>query len=83
MVSNSRCRSASPSAKAIADNPIDRDGLDAEQLQLLAEMGYDPVSTDELIARTGFGADVVAGMLLTLELNNVIAAVPGGYVRRR
>lgn len=65
------------------ENPIDRDGLDAEQLQLLAEMGYDPVSTDELIARTGFGADVVAGMLLTLELNNVVAAVPGGYVRRR
>lgn len=65
------------------ENPIDRDGLDAEQLQLLAEMGYDPVSTDELIARTGFGADVVAGMLLTLELNNVVSAVPGGYVRRR
>ncbi|NQD36070.1 DNA-protecting protein DprA [Permianibacter sp. IMCC34836] len=64
-------------------NPIDRDGLDAEQLQLLAEMGFDPVSPDELIARTGFGADVVAGMLLTLELNNVIAAVPGGYLRRR
>ncbi|MFZ5844645.1 MAG: DNA-processing protein DprA [Pseudomonadota bacterium] len=68
---------------APVDNPIERDGLDAEQLQLLAEMGYDPVSTDELIARTGFGADVVAGMLLTLELNNVVAAVPGGYVRRR
>ena len=68
---------------APVDNPIDRDGLDAEQLQLLAEMGYDPVSTDELIARSGFGADVVAGMLLTLELNNVVSAVPGGYVRRR
>ena len=73
---------ASPT-DSVTTNPIERDGLDAEQLQLLAEMGYDPVSTDELIARSGFGADVVAGMLLTLELNNVIAAVPGGYVRRR
>ncbi len=64
-------------------NPIDRDGLDAEQLQLLAEMGFDPISTDELISRTGFRADEVAGMLLTLELNSVVAAVPGGYLRRR
>ncbi len=66
-----------------SDNPIDRDGLDPEQLHLLAEMGFDPISIDTLIDRTGFGADAVAGMLLTLELNNVIAAVPGGYLRRR
>lgn len=72
---------ASPSAVTV--NPIERDGLDPEQLQLLAEMGFDPVSTDELIERTGFGADAVAGMLLTLELNNIICAVPGGYLRRR
>ena len=74
---------ASAPAPTATENPLERDGLDAEQLQLLAEMGFDPVSTDELIERTGFGADVVAGMLLTLELNNVIAAVPGGYLRRR
>lgn len=70
-------------ASAETVNPIERDGLDPEQLQLLAEMGFDPVSPDELIARTGFSAEAVAGMLLTLELNSVISAVPGGYLRRR
>lgn len=56
--------------------------FDAEQQCLLAALGEDICTPDTLVERSGLDAGVVAGMLLTLELNDVVAAVPGGYQRR-
>lgn len=56
---------------------------DADHLRLLEAMGFDPAHTDTLIARSGFSAAAVAGMLLTLELNGVIELTPAGYLRRQ
>lgn len=48
----------------------------------LAHLGYDPVSVDTLVERSGLTADVVSSMLLQLELQGHVAACPGGkYVR--
>lgn len=59
---------------------------EAEPLQsetgLLAALGYDPVSLDALVARTGVApADLQAG-LLELELRGEVARLPGGLFQR-
>ena len=51
---------------------------------LLQHVGFEPVSVDELVARSGLTADRVSSMLLTLEVDGHVAACPGGhYVRLR
>jgi len=66
-----------------ADEPTggrtkDAANLDAEYLQLLEILGHDPVSTDELIRRTGLPAQNIASMLLLLELEGYVSSCPGG-----
>lgn len=62
-----------PDAKAV-------EGLDQEEdyRRLLAAMGHDPVAPDLLTARTGLPAQAVASMLLRLELEGQVTAIPGG-----
>ena len=51
--------------------------------QLLQEaLGYDPVSVDELIARTGLTPEAISSMLLLLELEGHVSSAPGGYYSR-
>ncbi len=50
---------------------------------LLAAMGYDPVTADTLIARTGLAPAIVTGELVRLELSARVSALPGGYWQRR
>jgi DNA processing protein len=58
--------------------------MDKEYEILLDAFGFDPVSVDQLIERSGFKADSVASMLLILELEEQVEAYPGGlYVRAR
>lgn len=65
--------SAAPNApEASAD---DRAPLDA--------MGFDPVSLDALIARTGRPAADLNARLLELELDGLVARLPGGLFQRR
>ena len=52
--------------------------LDADYAHLLAVMGHDPLSPDELIRASGLSAETVASMLLLLELEGLVAACPGG-----
>jgi DNA processing protein len=52
--------------------------LDAEYLKVLEILGHDPVSTDELIQRTGLPAQNIASMLLLLELEGYVSSCPGG-----
>ena len=49
---------------------------------LLATIGLDPCSLDELVQRSGLTADVVSVMLLHLELDGQIATLPGGRYQR-
>ena len=56
--------------------------LDADYQQLLAVMGDDPVSIDLLADRSGLTAEALSSMLLILELEGCVAAMPGGVYGR-
>ncbi len=49
---------------------------------LLAHMGHVPVSLDALQTRSGWDAPSLLGALLTLELEGVVARLPGGLYQR-
>jgi DNA processing protein len=55
---------------------------DPELYELLQAMGHDPVSVDELIARTQLTTQAVSSMLLELELQGRVAALGGGRYSR-
>ncbi len=58
------------------------DELDSEYSRLLDLMGYDPVSMDTLVNRSGLTVEQLSSMLLILELNDRIKPASGGlYVR--
>jgi DNA processing protein len=45
-------------------------------------LGFDPVSLDALIARTGIDASRLQARLLELELDGSVARLPGGLFQR-
>lgn len=49
---------------------------------IISCMGYDPVTVEFLIERTGLTSDSLSAMLLMLELENKIASLPGGRYQR-
>jgi DNA processing protein len=49
---------------------------------ILTAMGYDPVSIDALVERVEFAADQVVARLTELEIDGVIAPLPGGRYQR-
>lgn len=49
---------------------------------LLDNVGYEATSVDVVAARAGLPVDVVLGQLVELELEGLVEAVAGGYVRR-
>ncbi len=56
--------------------------LDPAHRQLLDVIGYDPVHSDIIAARSGLTIDQLSSMLLVLELNDLIQPAPGGcFVR--
>ncbi|MBA3774018.1 MAG: DNA-protecting protein DprA [Ramlibacter sp.] len=55
--------------------PADEDGI-------LAAMGFDPFSVDALVARTGIAAAHLQVKLLELEMEGVLARLPGGLFQR-
>ena len=56
--------------------------LDKEYEMLLDALGFEPATLDELVARTGLPDGTVASMLLILELEGCVAALPGGRYDR-
>ncbi len=57
---------------------------DPEYQLLLDKLGFDPISIDELIQRSGLTAEEVSSMLLLLELKGQVESLAGGqYVRCR
>ena len=49
---------------------------------LLCALGFDPVSLDALVARTGIPASALQARLLELELQGDVARLPGGLFQR-
>ncbi len=56
--------------------------LDKEYEMLLDALGFEPATMDALVARTNLPSGSVASMLLILELQGRVAAVPGGRYGR-
>jgi len=49
---------------------------------LLDALGHDPVSLDALLARTGLPTSTLQAQLLELELQGLVARLPGGLLQR-
>lgn len=57
-------------------------GIDAEQLEVLKCVAYDPTSVDTLVAATGKTPEIVSSLLLMLELQGRVISLSGGYYSR-
>ncbi len=55
---------------------------DPDYRLLLKSLGYDQVSIDELITRSGLTTEAVSSMLLLLELDGHVSSAPGGLYSR-
>ena len=58
-----------------APDPADPDGV-------LTALGFDPAGLDALVARTGIDAATLQVRLLELELDGLVARLPGGLFQR-
>jgi DNA processing protein len=57
---------------------------DPEYQLLLEKLGFDPITTDKLIQRSGLTSEEVSSMLLLLELKGQVESLAGGlYVRTK
>ncbi len=56
--------------------------LEVTAIALLEQMGYEPVTVDQMVARCGLTADQVSRILLVLELHDHVQTVPGGLYAR-
>ncbi len=56
--------------------------LDEDYQRLLAAIGAEPASIDGLVECCGLTAEVVSSMLLIMELEGYVAAIPGGFYCR-
>ena len=56
--------------------------LDKEYEMLLDALGFEPTTIDRLVARTALPSESIASMLLILELEGRVAALPGGRYGR-
>ncbi|OGT91676.1 MAG: DNA protecting protein DprA [Gammaproteobacteria bacterium RIFOXYA12_FULL_61_12] len=56
--------------------------VDGDYGQLLDDMGFDPISVDELVQRSGRKVEEVSSMLLLLELEGHVSSAPGGFYCR-
>jgi DNA processing protein len=64
------------------DNIDDASEASASELGLLSQLGFDPVSLDALVARTGLATAELQVRLLELELAGDVARLPGGLFQR-
>ncbi|HEX9719679.1 MAG TPA: DNA-processing protein DprA, partial [Ramlibacter sp.] len=74
-----QARPAQRAANA-ANAPVHPGG--SRESGLLASLGFDPVSLDALVARTGVAPAQLQAQLLELELQGEVARLPGGLFQR-
>jgi DNA processing protein len=65
------------------DATSDTEAASSDDDALLEALGFDPVSLDALIARTGIDTPTLQARLLELELNGDVARLPGGLFQRQ
>ena len=71
-----------PVSRSSVGDAADAPGRPAATDPLLESLGYDPMSLDELIARTGRSAADLSARLLDLELQGRVARRPGQMFQR-
>lgn len=76
-------KSASRSGPAPVAGPAPDDAKDPTDGGVLAAMGFDPVSLDALVARTGIDAAQLQVRLLEHELDGRVARLAGGLFQRQ
>ncbi|HEY8887936.1 MAG TPA: DNA-processing protein DprA, partial [Gallionella sp.] len=62
--------------------PAQRASPEGSDSALLEHLGFDPVDADTLSVRCGLTVAELSAMLLTLELDGRISALPGGLYQR-
>jgi DNA processing protein len=67
----------SPPTASIAPAASDAPAAASEETQLLAQLGHEPCTLDELLERTNLNADALLALLLDLELAGRVAPLPG------
>lgn len=73
-------RLADPAPRAAEEaSPLPVGGADDS---LLSALGHDPVGLDDLLARTGLPTSALQARLLELELQGLVARLPGGLLQR-
>ncbi len=65
------------------DDSSEIEAASSDDNDLLEALGFDPVSLDALIARTGIDTPTLQARLLELELNGDVARLPGGLFQRQ
>ena len=75
-------------AESVEQNMAARDGVMAKRnnpafSHLLTVMGWDPVSVDTVVARSGLTPEEVSSMLLILELEGRVEPLTGGKYQQR
>ncbi len=73
----------SPTSDPADDHAQAQLPLADEDQQLVDAMGFDPVSIDLLVDRTGMSIPALSSTLLRLELDGVVAALSGARYQRR
>jgi len=66
-------------------SPVERGSekfADPDYQKLIAALGFDPITVDELIQCSGLTAEAVSSMLLLLELDGFVYSMPGGRYSR-
>ncbi len=71
-------------ASSVITSSVDTSApLQGEQNRLLESLGYDPITVNEIVERTGLTASDVSSILLALELEGYVESQAGGrYVRK-
>jgi len=72
----------SPRQTSASPDPQPAIPLEGPQQQVLDALGHDPAHVDQLVHRTGLTADALCAILVTLELEDRIASLPGGRYQR-
>jgi DNA processing protein len=75
--------SKSRAAQSDQNGPQAQLPLAAEDQQLVDALGFDPISIDQLVDRTGMSIPALSSTLLRLELDGVVAALSGARYQRR
>jgi DNA processing protein len=80
-------KKAKPAKKAIIEDNLAAPtaeysiSLDKEQAKLVECIGYETTSVDTIVQRSGLAVEIVTSMLMLLEVEGYVTAVPGGYMQ--